>query len=260
VGVSGALLAWLISETFSWRTSYFIGGALGLALLCLRIGVAESGMFSHAKETGVTRGDFFSLFTHKDRLKRFLSCVAVGVPIWFIIGILITLSPEFAVALGIDGPVSAGRAVMFAYSGLIVGDLASGLLSQLLRSRKKVAFAFISLCLLGVIYYFQIRNWSPDQFYRYCFLLGFFAGYWAIFVTIGAEQFGTNLRATVATSVPNFVRGSLVLISALFTLAKTQWGLLNGGLAVGLLCCAVAFLGLWKISESFGQSLDYLEE
>lgn len=260
VGVSGAILANFVAKAFEWRNAFFIGGGLGLLLLVMRVSVAESGMFSEMKNQQVRSGNFLALFTDSGRFFRFANSILIGVPTWFVVGILITFSPEFAKALGTTGPVSAGNAVMFCYLGLVFGDFASGMLSQLLRSRKKVVFVFLALTVLGVAVYFLQGSVSPAGFYGVCAFLGFASGYWAIFVTIAAEQFGTNLRATVATTVPNFVRGMVVPITLLFQWARQQFGLEEGAVAVGILCLAVALCSLYRLEETFHKDLDYFEE
>lgn len=261
IGVSGALLAWFMASQFDWRTAYFIGGGLGFALLFLRVGVLESGLFQNLvnSQHGIHRGDFLSLFTNKSKLRRFVSGIAIGAPLWFVVGILITLSPEFSKALNGLEPIEAGRCVFFCYAGLVVGDIMAGLMSQLLKSRKKVIFGFLVATTLCVIAFFSLDSLTADQFYGLTFIMGVSVGYWVLFVTIAAEQFGTNLRATVATSTPNFVRGSLVLISIVFTSLKPSLGLLNAGLTTGLLTLALSFLGLYFVDETFHKDLDYVE-
>lgn len=259
VGISGAILAWFISELFDWRTAYIIGGVLGLSLLLLRVGVLESGLYKNLKQTHIKKGDFFSLFNNKERFIRFLASTCIGIQIWFVVGILLTLSPEFAEALGALSPVDAGKSIMFCYAGLCLGDLSSGLLSQLLKSRKKAAGIFLTLSSISIIVYLTAQGLSSTEFYSLCFLMGVASGYWAIFVTIAAEQFGTNLRATVATSVPNFVRGSLIPISALFAFANGYIGLIHAALLVGTICIALSFWGLLKIKESFSTDLNFYE-
>lgn len=261
VGVSGAIAANIVSRNFEWRTAYFIGGALGLGLLLLRIGVAESKLFrSTEQRTDVHRGNFLALFATWERTRRYLKTVLIGTPTWFLVGILITFSPEFAKAMGVTGEVSGGDAIMYAYSGLVVGDLASGALSQALQSRKKVMVIFLGLVMVTVTAFFTVpRGQSPAVLYACCAAMGVSSGYWAIFVTIGAEQFGTNLRATAATTVPNFARGMLVPIAAAFQLAKAQWGLVPGAAAVGAVCLIVAFVAAIQLDETFGRDLDYLE-
>jgi MFS family permease len=217
-------------------------------------------MFTGMAAKVVSKGNFAALFTSRERFSRYLHSILIGVPTWFVVGILITFSPEFAKALGVTGPVSAGNAVMFCYLGLVFGDFASGMLSQLLQSRRKVVLLFLLLTAAGVGWYFLQGPVSPPLFYTVCAFLGFASGYWAIFVTIAAEQFGTNLRATVATTVPNFVRGMVVPITTLFQLCRKQWGLEPGALVVGTLCLAVALFSLWRLQETFHKDLDYFEE
>jgi len=260
VGVSGAILANVVAANFDWRTAFLIGGVLGLLLLLLRLSVAESGMFRSMEQREVSQGNFLALFTDRTRFARYLDSILIGVPTWFVVGVLITFSPEFARALRVTGPVSAGNAVMYCYLGLVFGDCASGVLSQLLRSRKKVILIFLALTALGVLWYFQASGVSPAVFYGICCFLGFGSGYWAIFVTVAAEQFGTNLRATVATTVPNFVRGMVVPITLSFQWARGEFGLEGGALAIGSLCMLVAFVSLYRLEETFHKDLDYFEE
>ena len=262
VGVSGAVVAYFITQYFDWRTSFFIGGGLGLSLLLLRIGVSESGMFGKAKKDNTKRGDFLYLFTNLDRFLKYLRCIVIGIPLWFVVGILITLSPEFGKALGVKGVVNAGVAVACCYGGMVVGDIVSGLLSQLLKSRIKVVFTYLCLSILSITLFFLLSNLNLIGFYIICFSLGFSVGYWVIFMTIATEQFGTNIRATVTTTAPNFVRGSVVPLSLLFQYLR---GVFNGsliiaGILVGFLCLALAFWSLSKMQETFHKDLDYTEE
>ncbi|MEO5667818.1 MAG: MFS transporter, partial [Bdellovibrionota bacterium] len=260
IGVSGAIAAYFVAKHFEWRNAYRIGGGLGFMLLALRIGVSESGIFKKAEHSAVERGNFLSIFKDRDRLKRFVLCILVGIQLWYVVGILVTLSPEFATALGVVGEISAGRAVFFCYSGLVVGDLLSGLTSQLLQSRRKAMLIFMSASSLASLSYFLAHGVSASQFYGLCLILGLSSGYWAVFATIAAEQFGTNLRATVATSVPNFVRAALVPMSLTFTCLKGRLGILNSGALVGLVCTVLSFVALYMIPETFHRDLDYLEK
>jgi MFS family permease len=259
IGVSGALLAWFVADHFDWRIAYMIGGGMGLLLLLIRVGVAESGLFSKTKNSHHVRGDFLSLFRSRERFMRFMACIGVGLPIWYVVGILITLSPEFSKELNTTDVVNAGKAVFFCYFGLSLGDLTSGLVSQWLQSRKKSIFLFLSGNVFFILIYFFYTGLSVEQFYLVCFGLGFSSGYWAMFATVSAEQFGTNLRATVATSAPNFVRGSLVLMSFFFTSLKPEVGLLHAGLLTGMVVMTLSYLGLWKLKESFHHDLDFIE-
>lgn len=275
VGLMGAVLANIISKTYAWQTAYFIGGGLGLALLVARISVFESSIFLKTAQKTISRGNFFLLFQNRARLKKFLGCILIGLPIWYAIGILITFSPEFAMALGV-GEIKAGDAVMLSYLGLAAGDLCSGFLSQAFGSRKKIVRLFILLTFFFILLFLFSPFKSTTFFFVTCFTLGFGIGYWALFVTIAAEQFGTNLRATVATSVPNFIRGTVVPLTLMFKFLRTtisehfegspqisdpkNTGLIYGALIVGIFTIIVAVLSLKAIDETFGRELDFEEE
>ncbi|MGY5254438.1 MFS transporter [Sphingobacterium spiritivorum] len=262
VGVSGAVAAYFVAQFFSWEVCYFIGGGLGLSLLALRIGVRESAMFAktlHQKHA--SRGDFLSLFKDAGRFLKYLKCIIIGVPLWFVVGILITLSPEFGKVLGVQGEVSAGAAVACCYGGLVVGDILSGFLSQILKSRKKVVYVFLTLAVISVSAYFSLTGLSVTAFYFICFFLGLSVGYWVIFMTIAAEQFGTNIRATVTTTVPNFVRGAVVPLTIFFQFLYASFdNLIYAGICVGLLCLLLAFWAIRGMQETFSKDLNYLEE
>ncbi len=260
-GMFGAVVAALIADAFPWRTAYFVGGGLGLLLLLLRVGVMESGMFEAAREGGARRGAFHALFTNGPRLKRYLACIAVGFPIWFAIGIPVTLAPEIARALDVVGEVSAGSAILWAYVGLAVGDVLSGALSQALRSRRRVMGAFILALYALTLVYLHLHGVGLTPFHVYAFCLGFglFAGYWAVFVTNASEQFGTNLRATVTTTAPNFVRGSLVPMTLALTALRGTLGLPLAAVAVATVATVLALIALYVLPERFDADLDYLE-
>lgn len=262
VGISGAVVAWFIAELFSWRTSYFIGGGLGLSLLLLRIGVAESNMFGKAKAQEARRGDFFALFTDKSRLKKYVRCILIGIPLWYVVGILITLSPEFGKAMGVQGAVNAGTAVACCYAGIVLGDIISGSLSQLMKSRLKVLYIYLFVLVLTLSLFFLLRNVSLPVFYTVCFILGLNVGYWVIFMTIATEQFGTNIRATVTTTVPNFVRGAVVPLTFLFQISLSMFNnnVITAGIVVGVFSLLCAFLALRGLQETFSKDLNYMEE
>lgn len=259
VGVAGAVLANFIAKYFAWRIAYFIGGGLGMLLLILRISVFESGMFKEIAGMNISKGNFLHLFTNRQRFMKYMKSILIGLPAWFSVGILITFSPEFAKALSISEPINAGEAVMFCYIGLVFGDFASGFLSQRLRSRKKVVFLFLILFCIVAALYFMLHNVSASIFYSVCTALGFSIGYWAVFVTIAAEQFGTNLRATVASTVPNFIRGTVIPITFSFQIAKKYFGILYGGAIVGAICLLISFYALYKLEETFSKDLNYIE-
>jgi MFS transporter, putative metabolite:H+ symporter len=260
VGVTGAIAGNYVAGLSSWRMAFYIGGVLGFLLLVLRICVHESGMFKEMSTSDVSRGNFLSLFNNRHRFAKYLNSILIGIPIWFVVGILITFSPEFGKALSLSGQVKAGDAVMFCYIGLIFGGVASGVMSQLMKSRRKVVFVFIGITVAGIAAYFSIDGASPAVFYAVCAFLGLGGGYWAVFVTIAAEQFGTNLRATVATTVPNFVRGMVVPITLLFQAARHQFTIGISAMLVGGCCVAVALLALWRLEETYHKELDYYEQ
>lgn len=260
VGLMGAVAAALISDYYTWQTSYFIGGGMGLVLLFMRIGLVESGMYKETAGTAVQKGNFLMLFNNWDRFKKYLCCILIGLPLWYVVGVLITFSPEFGKALNATEVLDAGRGVMYCYIGIAVGDIVAGLLSQLLKSRKKVMFIFLLLTGVAVVVYLNSFGLTASDFILLSLFLGFTSGYWATFVTIAAEQFGTNLRATVTTTVPNFIRGSLVAIIAMFHFFKDQLGILNGALAVGAICIVISLWALAQLKETFGKDLDYVEQ
>ncbi len=261
VGLLGAVMAALISARYTWQISYFIGGGMGLLLLTLRIGLVESGMFNETTDNKqVQRGNMWMLFNNWSRLKKYLCCILIGLPLWYVVGVLITFSPEFGRALNATGIIDAGKGIMYCYIGISIGDVVAGLLAQVLKSRKKVMLIFILLTTVVVAIYLNSFGLTPEGFIMLSLLLGFASGYWATFVTIAAEQFGTNLRATVTTTVPNFVRGSLVAITLGFQFFKDQIGILEGAMVIGAITVVIALLALSQLKESFGKDLDYVEE
>jgi len=260
MGVMGALLAYLVSYLFDWRTSYFIGGGLGLLLMAMRIKVFESGIFTKLKEENVRRGDVRMLFNNKKRLLKYITSIIIGMPIWFVVGILITFSPEIGKAMGIVEPIDAGKAVLFAFAAQVAGNITSGSLSQYLQSRKKVILLFMCLSFLFVLIFLLGRVQSASTLYIIIAFLGFSSGYWTLFITVAAELFGSNLRATVATTVPNFVRGTVIPLTALFVLMKKSLGTINAALAVGVLAYALAIIALLYLEETFKKDVNYIEK
>jgi MFS family permease len=259
VGVSGAVVGGWVATHMEWRTAYYLGGGLGLLLLLLRVSVAESGMFRQLQARQTPRGNFLSLFTNGPRFLKYLRCILIGLPSWFVVGVLTALSPEFARQLGVQGDVAAGYAVSSVYLGLTFGDLISGALSQLIGSRRKVVMIFLGLTLLFVGTYLCAHGVTATVFYAIIFLLGIGIGYWAVFVTIAAEQFGTNIRSTVATTVPNFVRASLVPITFAFGALKGPLGMMPAAMIVGAACIGIAAWAICGLDETHGRELDYLE-
>lgn len=244
-----------------WQMAYIVGGVLGLLLLFLRIGTMESGMFKHVKQTqNVSRGNFFSLFKTRATFSKYLNCILIGLPIWYIIGILIALSLGITKELGIEGVIT-GTAIMYAYIGLSVGDLLSGLFSQYFKSRKKVVVGYLVSSTVLIIFFLFPVSKSLQLFYFLCFLLGCATGYWALFVTIASEQFGTNIRSTVTNTVPNFVRGAVVPITLLYKMLEPLFASkVLSALTVGAICIALAFYAILSVKETFNKDLFYIEE
>lgn len=263
VGLSGAVAAYFTYKLSSdWRLCYMIGGGLGLGLLILRISVAESGMFKTAKASHAARGNFLMFFTNARRFKKYILAILIGLPTWYVIGILVNLSNRFAGELYGDKSLESGRAIMFAYAGISLGDIAVGLVSQRLRSRKKALYIFYTMSILGVIFFFSPLNSSNAAMYATCGFLGFATGFWAIFVTMGAEQFGTNIRATAATTIPNMVRGALVLINLMFVNLFQKsfgWPLIQSGIVTGVVVISITLVAAYFTEETFHKDLDYLE-
>jgi MFS family permease len=264
IGLTGAVLAYFMKELFDWRTCYFIGGGLGILLLLLRISVFESGLYNQVKTTSVSRGNFLSFFSSADRFKRYILGILIGLPTWFVIGILVTFSNDFAREFGIQDKIDPGKAIMYAYAAISIGDILIGLLSQYLQSRRKALFIFYGITIAFMIAYFtMLWGGSAAKLYWICAGLGFGTGFWAIFVTMGAEQFGTNLRATAATTIPNMVRGML----AIFILPLFKWferqpsiGYVDAGIYTGLIIMAITVVAAALTRETFHKDLDYLEE
>ncbi|MFD1629720.1 MFS transporter [Pseudopedobacter beijingensis] len=260
IGLLGAVVAGLIGDKFAWQTAYFIGGGMGLILLVLRIGVFESGMFHKIQDKKVKKGDFMMILGNWKRFKKYLNCTLIALPTWFVVGILVTFAPEFGKELGATEPLSAGKGIMFTYLGISLGDVLSGLLSQYFKTRKKVVAGFLIATLVSVLIYLFTQNMTTEKFYLICVLLGLSTGFWVIFVTIASEQFGTNLRATVTTTVPNFIRGSLVVVTLSFEGLKAPLGIINAALVVGITCITIAFISVYNLEETYGKDLDYIEE
>jgi putative MFS transporter len=261
IGITGAVAAYFISKEFDWRVCYFIGGGLGLILLLLRISVFESGMFQQVKEMNVSRGNFFMFFSNRKRFKKYLFCILIGLPTWYVIGLLVTFSREFGVAFGIKQPIDVGKAIMYAYAAISVGDVLIGLLSQWLKSRKKALYIFYVINILfGILFFTQNSNSTDATMYWIVAGLGFGTGYWAIFVTMAAEQFGTNLRATAAITAPNMVRGALPLIIMLFKWFRESNGYIKGGWITGLIIISITIVAAVLTDETFGKDLNYVEE
>jgi len=263
IGLFGAVFAYFVYQASGdWRLCYKIGGGLGILLLLLRISVAESGMFHAVRDRNVSRGNILMFFNNAARFRKYLLAILIGLPTWFVIGILVNLSNRFATALYGPNAIDSGASIMYAYVGIALGDITIGLVSQWFRSRKKALFLFYALTIASGLFYFSPFNTSDATMYAVCGALGFSTGFWAIFVTMGAEQFGTNLRATAATTIPNMVRGALPLINLLFKdvfQGNLQWGLVQSAVVTGCIVMALTLVAAWFTEETFHKDLDYVE-
>jgi MFS family permease len=263
IGLFGAVAAYFTFHfTEDWRLCYKIGGVLGILLLFLRISVAESGMFKQVKEQNVSRGNFFMFFNNAKRFKKYFLAILIGLPTWYVIGILVNQSDRFGKNMFGSETIDSGRAIMFAYIAIAIGDILIGFISQYFKSRKKALLLFYVMCILSLFVFYSSWNNSDSRMYIICAALGFSTGFWAIFVTMGAEQFGTNLRATAATTIPNMVRGALPLINMLFLdLFQKAWGwsLIQSGIITGVIVMVVTLVAFYFTEETFHKDLNYTE-
>lgn len=263
IGLLGAVFAYFVFKmTNDWRLCYKIGGVLGILLLLLRVKVSESLMFDKLKTSNIQKGNFFMFFTNGVRFKKYMLAILIGLPTWYVIGILMNLSKEFAGNLYIGSLVDSGKATMFGYIGISIGDVTIGFVSQYFKSRKKALFLFYVFTIISSILYFSNLNNSDSMMYFICGLLGFSSGFWAIFVTMGAEQFGTNLRATAATTIPNMVRGALPLMNLMFLelFQETwKWDLIKSGIVTGIIVMIIAIVAALFTEETFRKKMNFVE-
>jgi len=268
IGLFGAVFAYFTYKftediiTDAWRLCYKIGGVLGILLLFLRISVAESGMYKSIKTQNVMRGNFFMFFTDITRFRKYILAILIGLPTWYVIGILVNLSDRFAGEMYGDKILESGRAIMFAYAAIAIGDILIGFISQHFKSRKKALYLFYAMAIISGIFFFSPINNNNTSMYIACTALGFSTGFWAIFVTMGAEQFGTNLRATAATTIPNMVRGSLPLINLMFVnlfQKNMGWPLVKSGIVTGIIVMAVTLIAVYFTEETYHKDLNYTE-
>ncbi len=267
IGLTGAVAAYFIAHSFdNWRICYFIGGGLGLCLLLLRVSVFESGMYENMQVSNIKKGNFFMFFTNAKRFKKYLLAILVGLPTWYVIGVLITFSKEFGKSFDLKGePVDPGKAVMLAYVAISIGDLLIGFVSNWLKSRKKALYIFYAMTIVSILLYFNQAEGTDTGMYAICMFMGFATGFWALFVTMAAEHFGTNLRATAATTAPNMVRGSLPIILLLFNALKpdTNWTgaeYIHAAAITGIVVMVVSSLAVIFTEETFGKDLNFIEE
>ena len=283
VGLTGAIAAYIVAHSFEWmqhssnlsiqtwatniisnnndwRICYFLGGVLGFLLLIMRVSVFESGMYENMQNAKIKKGNLGLLFKKPKRVKKYLLAILIGLPCWYVIGILLTFSKEFGEHFGIDHPIDSGKAVMFAYIFISIGDLLIGFFSNYLKSRKKALYVFYAMTTFGIILYFCQHNGTAYFMYAICMFLGFATGFWALFVTMAAEHFGTNLRATAATTVPNMVRGSLGIMLVIFGLLEKHFEYTTAGAITGVIVMTISIIALVMTEETFGRDLNFIEE
>ena len=263
IGLFGAVFAYFTFKyTNDWRLCYQIGGVLGFFLLILRVKVAESFMFESVKLSKLEKGNFFMFFQNKKRFVKYITAILIGLPTWFVIGVLINYSNKFASSLYGINLIDSGRSIMLAYIGIASGDLLIGYVSQYFKSRKKALMLFYILSIIGMILFFSPFNNNDSRMYLICAFLGFSTGYWAIFNQMAAEQFGTNLRATAATTIPNMVRGALPLINFLFLdilQKKLGWDIVQSGMLTGAIVMVITLIAYFFTEETYHKDLDYME-
>jgi MFS family permease len=263
IGLFGAVAAFFTyTITDDWRLCYKIGGVLGVMLLVLRVSVAESGLFKEVKKKNVSRGNLLMFFNNANRFKKYILAILIGLPTWYVIGILVNLSNRFATDFYGKNLIESGRAIMYAYAAIAVGDILIGLVSQYFKSRKKALYLFYFFAIVSGIFFFSGNIKNDTTMYIACAALGFSTGFWAIFVTMGAEQFGTNLRATAATTIPNMVRGSLPLINLMFVdlfQKNMGWSLVKSGIITGVIVMTVTLIAAFFTEETFYKDLNYVE-
>lgn len=263
LGVLGTTAAYLTFKlTQDWRLCYKIGGVLGVLLLFLRFSVFESGLFEKTKTTQAIRGNFWMFFTNRLRFKKYITAVLIGMPIWYMVGILINFSNRFAKEFYPNSAVESGKAIMLSYVFGALGGLLIGHISQYFKSRKKAYTLYLLIGVIGIFLYFSNWNHSDERMYFICSLIGFSNGIWALLATIWAEQFGTNIRATAATSIPNMVRATLPLMNLLFVdLFQHQWhwDLIKSGYITGWVIMLLSFVAFYHVEETYDKDLDYIE-
>ena len=259
-GLLGAVVAQLTVELAGdWTIAYFVGGGLGLLLLFLRVGVVESGIYKDIKKSdSIQKGNILLFVTNTSRFVKYLKCIAIGLPTWFCVGILAVMGNQFAPAFGIEN-INPGKAIMWTYIGISVGDFASGFISHWLHSRKKAIFYMMLFTIVGVCLMLFGGTKTENMYYFYCAWLGLGTGYWAMFVTVGAEQFGTNIRSTAATTIPNMVRGLLPIMLISFNYLKVSNGVVWGAAIVGLVVFVLAIYATLTIPETHNTDLDFVE-
>jgi MFS transporter, putative metabolite:H+ symporter len=261
IGIAGAVVGFLVADRFDWRMAYYVGGGMGLLLLLLRVSVAESGMFAKTKKAEVKRGGFLQFLLVKNNFIKYIRCIFIGIPVWYTIGILVTLATELAKELNIVGAVVGSKAVMYHYIGASLGAFLTGIISQKLRSRKKALMLALSGLIITLSILFMCKGVSNSVFYFMLLIVGIPNGYWSVFMASASEQFGTNIRATVTTTAPNFVRGAVVILTTAFAYlnGETELGFVGSAIMIGIVVLSLAVYATYKTEDTFHKDLDYIE-
>lgn len=266
--VGGTIVTFLKTHTMTsfepWRETYVIGGLMGVVLLILRIGVKESLIFEKTKHKNVIKGNFKTLIKNKKQFKKYIGVILIATPIWYAVQLYAKYAPEMAESLGIvveDKGNLATKAIMFMYMGLTIGDACSGIFSNIIKSRKKTIVVFLIISAIGISIFWSTATWSLTWLYASIIIIGFGIGYWAVFMTTAAESFGTNIRSTVTNTAPNFVRGSVILINALYLGFQKVDGIskIGANLLVGVVVFSLAIWGWRQLEETFHKDLDYVD-
>ena len=263
-GVMGTIVAYFVKDWSgdNWRLCYFVGGGMGLALLFLRMSVIDSSMYSSTKTGGVKMGNLLMIVNNKERFIRYFRGILIGLPVWYVIGILITFSNEFAKNFGITG-FDQPKSLMLQYVALAFGDMSAGILANYLKSRKKTLYIYYSILTVFIALFFILKGGgSATNMYLLCMGLGFGAGISVLYITMSAEQFGTNLRATAAISIPNLVRGFLPLMLFLFQFLRSKFvfdNYITAAWVVGIIVMVCSWLAVYFTKETFGKDLNYVE-
>ncbi|HLO43325.1 MAG TPA: MFS transporter [Leadbetterella sp.] len=259
-GMLGAIFGAFIGGKYSWEFTYQLGGGLGFVLLILRLGVLESGLFNEMKGKTSNRGDLRLLFKNKDYIKKYISICVLGFPVWYVNGVVMTFTPEIAKAWGMNEIPSVSTVVIYYFIGLTFGDLTGGFVSQYFQSRKKAIRLYLSMYALAAVVFFVIGNTSTLIYNSLILFLGFCVGYSIVLLTLAAEQYGTNIRATVTTSSLNILRATVIPQTLLFEFLNPYIGTVNSAMVVGVIAILLAFWGLSNLEETFHKDLNYMEE
>lgn len=264
-GVMGTIVAYFVQDLSggNWRLCYYIGGGMGLALLFLRMKVLDSSMYNAAKMENVKMGSLLMIFGKRERFLRYLRGILIGLPVWYVIGILITFSNEFAKEFKIQG-FDQPKSLMLQYVALAFGDMSAGFVANWLKSRKKTLYIYYTILTVVIALFFIFKGGgSATNMYLFCMAMGFGAGISVLYITMSAEQFGTNLRATAAISIPNLVRGFLPLMSLLFVFLRGKVAFndyVTGAWVVGIIVFVISWLAVYFTKETFGKEMDFVEK